>query len=161
MKLYNLYKEIILEADDQEVNADNNMPCFGDYTKMSIDNIIDALIEGCEDANNNKFWYPANIWYNGESTPRYVFIHTKGRFKSGLGIRAWQTAGPSNSAGRVTHKGPPKKIQEKVGWRIFLIENINKIEPRNFKIYNPFDGYAGPDDDQKTVNGKTISGIRK
>lgn len=157
MKLYNLYKEIILEAEEQELNANSNMPCFGDYTKMSIDNIIDALIEGCEDANNNKFWYPANIWYDGEGQPRYVFIHALGNFKGGLGIRVWQTSGPSKSG----EQAPPEKRNAKIGWRIFFTKKISKIEPRNFKIYNPFDGYSGPDTDQKMINGRTIKGIKK
>ena len=156
MKLYNLYKEVILEADEQEV-VPNNMPCFGDFTKMNVDQIINALIDGCEDANGNKFWYPANIWYDGESQPRYVFIHALGNFKGGLGIRAWQTSGPSKSG----ESAPPEKRNAKVGWIIFFTNKINKIEPRNFKIYNPFDGYAGPDTDAKMVNGRTIKGIKK
>ena len=157
MKLYNLYKEIILEADDQEVNADSNMPCFGDYTKMSIENIIDALIEGCETANGNKFWYPCYVKYNNESKERYVFIHALGNFEGGLGVRAWQTSGPSKSG----EQAPPEKRNAKIGWRIFFIKNIKSIRPANFKIYNPFDGYAGPDTDQKMINGRTIKGIKK
>ena len=156
MKLYNLYKEVILEAEEQDVNA-TNVPCFGSTDGKTTEEIIDALIEGCEDANGNKFWYPANIWYDGEGQPRYVFIHALGNFKGGIGIRAWQTAGPSKSG----EQAPPEKINAKVGWRIFFIKDIKSVRPANFKIYNPFDGYAGPDTDQKMINGRTIKGIKK
>ena len=46
MKLYNLYKEVILEAEEQDVNA-TNVPCFGSTDGKTTEEIIDALIEGC------------------------------------------------------------------------------------------------------------------
>jgi hypothetical protein len=152
MKLYNLYKDIILEAEGDEIESGKETSCHT-WKGMTNRQMIEALIDGCTDANGKRYWQPVNIKYNGESKARYIFIHAilqgprKDSKKVGKGnvlVMAWQTAGPSKSAGKLNNRATGER-QDKVGWRTFNIKEIEFFEePKEFKLYDTFDGYIGP-----------------
>ena len=168
MKLYNLYKSVILE---QEIDSDEGtieragkeeaQEIKADYTG-SIENIIDKLIEGEVDKNGRKFYRSARIWYKDKKTKtleeRYVFIYGRGKTKSGNpAVRAFQAFGGTKS-------GNSK-------WKIFLLRGrdindkkeygIQKIVVTDFKWYKSVDKvsgsnapkYKGPNQDNSFMNG--------
>lgn len=132
MKLYNIHKELILE---------------------SIENTIDSVLDGETTPEGKKFYNAVRIWYRDKKTnqleERYVFIYGKGTTKAGNpAIRAFQAFGGSKS-------GNSK-------WKIFLIDNIVKMEVTDFKWYKPVDQvsggsgipkYKGPNQDSSFIRG--------
>jgi hypothetical protein len=132
MKLYNLYKSLILE---------------------NVGNTIDQLVKGETTKDGRKAYRAARIWYRDKKTntleERYVFIYGVGTTKAGnKAIRAFQAYGGTQS-------GNSK-------WKIFLIDNITKIEVTDFRWYKPVDQvsggsgipkYKGPNQDNSFSNG--------
>tara|TARA_R110000772_G_scaffold267377_2_gene391240 strand:+ start:539 stop:934 length:396 start_codon:yes stop_codon:yes gene_type:complete len=100
------------------------------YESLILENTTQALI----DAINGK--YAVNIWYRDAKTntleQRYVFIYALGTSKAGNDIvRAFQAFGGSKS-------GNSK-------WKTFLVNNITKIQPTDFKFYKSVDQVKGGD----------------
>lgn len=166
MKLYNLYKTIILEADIDSEEGDIERASGQEAEQItqyngSVDAIIDKLIQGEVDKNGRKFYRSARIWYRDIKTrtleERYVFIYGEGKTKAGNpAVRAFQAFGGTKS-------GNSK-------WKIFLKPGkdkngksygIEKIVVTDFKWYKPVDklkgsdapAYKGPNQDNSFING--------
>mgnify|MGYP001252866252 FL=1 len=133
MKLYNIYKGLILESNIST---------------------IDSMIDGEISKSGNKFYRSARIWYenkDGSLSQRYVFIYGKGKTKAGNpAIRAFQASGESTSG------------KANGFWKIFLIDKIKRIEPTDLKWYKPVNKikggenippYVGPTKDSSFMNG--------
>jgi hypothetical protein len=167
MKLYNLYKDIILEAeidseeDDSVERAGNDEAETIKSYNGDVKSVIEKLIDGETHNNGNKFYRSARIWYRDIKTrtleERYVFIYGKGTTKGGNpAVRAFQAFGGTKS-------GNSK-------WKIFLLPGtdkngkrygIEKIEVTDMKWYKPVDKlkgsdapkYWGPNRDNSFKNG--------
>tara|TARA_R110000772_G_scaffold17946_1_gene49834 strand:- start:70047 stop:70442 length:396 start_codon:yes stop_codon:yes gene_type:complete len=104
---------------------------------MKLYNIFEGLIlenttQTLNDAINGK--YAVNIWYRDKKTntleQRYVFIYSIGTSKAGNEIvTAFQAFGGTKS-------GNSK-------WKSFLVNNIVKIQPTDFKFYKSVDQVKG------------------
>ena len=122
-KLYNLYKEVILEA--------TNIP---------------PTIENVQDAINGH--YMVNLTYNdGSDTAnlnvRYCGIYAIGNTNSNnLAIRVHQASGPNLKA---NHTGEVQK------WKTLILNHIESWSPTKMKFYSPADAKYNVNGD-KTLN---------
>ena len=130
MKLYNIYKSLILE---------------------SISDKIDTAIKGGVGGNGRPFNVWVNIWYqkkkNGPITKKFCFIIGRGNLAGGThedAIRIWD----------------PAYDKSKKNFKTLLVSKITNIEPTKLRQWNPdefdeFVKYSGkPPYDKKMLNGK-------
>ena len=130
MKLYNIYKSLILE---------------------SISDKINAAIKGGVGGNGRPFNVWVNIWYqkevNGPTKKKFCFIIGRGNLAGGThedAIRIWD----------------PAYDKSKKNFKTLLVSKITNIEPTKLRQWDAdeFDDYVKysgkPPDDQKMLNGK-------
>lgn len=172
MRLYNLYKEIILEAEidseDGTIERDDKFEenkVINKYNSGSVADIIDKLIKGEVDKNGKKFYRSARIWYRDKKTKsleeRYVFIYGEGTLPtSNRAVRAFQAFGGTKT-GNSKYKlfllpGTDKKDGKKYG--------IQKIVVTDFKWYKPVDKVKGGEGIPKFVGPQDksfLNGLEK
>lgn len=123
------------------------MKLYNIYESLILENNKKTIIDAIEGK------YAVNLWYRDPKTnnltKRYVFIYGLGISKAGneviRGFQAW---------------GDTKSQNGK--WKTFLVNNITRIEPTNFKFYKPVNkvkggenlpAYTGPQD-KSMINGR-------
>ena len=130
MKLYNIYKSLILE---------------------SISDKIDTAIKGGVGGNGRPFNVWVNIWYQkkkgGPTKKKFCFIIGRGNLAAGENhdaIRIWD----------------PAYDKSKKNFKTLLVSKITNIEPTKLRQWSPdeFDDYVKysgkPPYDKKMLNGK-------
>jgi hypothetical protein len=132
MKLYNLYKDIILEEESKNITY---RKIYGTVSHVSA--AIDFAIEGGTAKNGRPFTNWVNIWYQkeegGPERKIFTYILGRGKLKGGSNhdsIRVWDP-GYGGTKRERTHK-------------TLLVHKIRKIEVLKLRQYDnsEFQSYA-------------------
>ncbi len=133
MKLYNLFKEVIIEESQKHIRL---------LTEgVDVDNVRSAI--------DNK--HMVNIMYRPEEdnvlSKRYVAVYNLGKTKKGNdAIRVYQTSGGN---------------REKSGWKTFRLDRVEGWQPTKMKWYNPASDYDASIPDYKINQDKSFSVLNK
>ena len=132
MKLYNLYKEVILE----ELNSSKQL-IFENSAEDAIKKCIDGMYNG-----RIEYLSPNDT----EVKKRYIQVYVYGELKNGnKAIRAYQIGGETNT--------------ERGQWKIFLVDRIKKWEATKMKWWNPVSDYNQTIPNYNQTGDKSFSKI--
>jgi hypothetical protein len=141
MKLYNIFKNIILE----EISKDQEL-------------INEGVLEDIKSAMENTVY----VWFkyktaNGKITDRYVMLDKLGTsLANNAVVRLWQTGGQTTKT---------KKNGKVYGWKLFRLDRIipNSVKPTSMKFNEPISSEEkyNVSGDKKMKGAVTISNYKK
>jgi hypothetical protein len=159
MKLYNLYKDIILEETMAKIgDTPITVGAVEGTTEKEISKLIDIAIEGGTAKNGRPFTNWVNIWYQkeegGPKRKMFVYILGRGKLKGGThqdAIRIWDP-GYGGTKRERTHK---TLLVHKIR-RIKVMGNPKEWDSSRFQQYAKFK--INPPNDKLFQGGKYQDG---
>lgn len=141
MKLYNIFKEVILEENLKEQQLLN-------------EGVLEELLTIMKDTVYVWFKYKTK---DGKVTDRYVMLDKMGTsLANNKVVRLWQTAGQTTKT---------KKNGSINGWKLFRLDRIvpGSIRPTNMKYYEPIRSSEpyNTNGDRKMKGAVTIANYKK